>query len=120
MNMALKKAFDQAMDDARHSFAKSAYRDAFSHLETAHILGQRDFIAHTKTHWWMLRVGWVQRDFHEVRGQLLRLALIPLGHLTGRVPLGNTGGANVNAFKPMPVPTSLASLITSSKKNQTT
>lgn len=47
------------------------------------------------------------RDWHEVAGQIVRLALAPLGALTGRVPIGNTGRSNVGAFQPMPVPDDL-------------
>jgi hypothetical protein len=38
-----------------------------------------------------------------VNGQLLRLLLVPLGHLSGRFPLGNTGRSHVSAFRPMSV-----------------
>ncbi|MFD2377205.1 DUF3703 domain-containing protein [Ottowia pentelensis] len=40
------------------------------------------------------------RDWPEVAGQLLRLALVPLGHLSGRLPIGNPGRATVSAFEP--------------------
>ena len=43
------------------------------------------------------------RDLAELNGQLLRLLLVPLGHLLGRLPLGNTGRANISAFQPMAV-----------------
>jgi len=59
----------------------------------------------------MLRVAWSSGDGREVRGQLLRLALVPLGHLMGRLPLGNTGGASVSAFQPMDVPAELQRLL---------
>lgn len=102
MNAILKNAYRLEMQKARSLFGKNDYKQAFAHLERAHVLGQRFFVPHTLTHWWMLRVGWAQRDAKEIAGQVLRLALTPLGHLTGRLPLGNTGGANVSAFKPMP------------------
>jgi hypothetical protein len=38
-----------------------------------------------------------------VSGQVLRIALVPLGHLLGRLPRGNTGAANVSAFAPMAI-----------------
>ena len=44
-------------------------------------------------------------------GQLMRIALVPVGHLFGRLPVGNTGGANVSAFKPMAIPPELERLI---------
>ena len=38
-------------------------------------------------------------------------ALVPPGSLTGRLPMGNTGRARISAFRSMPVPADLASLI---------
>ncbi|HEV3401169.1 MAG TPA: DUF3703 domain-containing protein [Acidimicrobiales bacterium] len=46
-----------------------------------------------------------------MRGQVLRLVLAGPGSLTGRYPLGNTGGANVSAFAPMPIPDDLRDLL---------
>ena len=48
-----------------------------------------------------------RRDRREVVGQLLRLVLAGPGSLTGRYPVGNTGGADVNALTPMPIPADL-------------
>ena len=64
----------------------------------------------------MLRISWARRDGREVRGQILRLLLIPLGHLTGRLPLGNTGGANVSAFRPMPIAPDLDAILQQDKR----
>ena len=33
------------------------YREAFAHLERAHVLGQRHAWPHTVNHWWMLKTG---------------------------------------------------------------
>lgn len=70
-----------------------------------------DFVPHLRVHWQMLRVGWSAGDRREVAGQLMRIALVPVGHLMGRLPVGNTGGANVSAFKPMAIPPELERLI---------
>lgn len=74
----------------------------FRALEQAHALGQRDLATHVRVHLGMLHVGAWRRDTREILGQLGRLALVPVGHLTGRLPLGNSGGADVSAFRPMP------------------
>src|SRR3546814_13656885 len=37
-------------------------------------------------------------DWREAAGQATRLFLIPLGSFTGRLPIGNSGRANVSAF----------------------
>ncbi len=70
-------------------------------LEAAHVLGQNSLPLHWRSHTAMLRYGWALRDGREATGQLLRLALVPLGHLLARLPLGNTGRSHVSAFRPM-------------------
>lgn len=59
----------------------------------------------------MLGLAWRTRDLAEVSGQLLRLLLVPLGHLLGRLPLGNTGRSSVGAFRPMLVAPELLATI---------
>ena len=81
---------------------------AWRHLERAHIVSQPYLALHLNNHWHMLKFAVTQRDVQEIVGQLVRLALAPLGSLTGRFPLGNTGRSNVSAFQPMPVPADLA------------
>ena len=43
--------------------------------------------------------------------QLLRLLLVPLGHVTGRLPLGNPGTSRVNPFRPMPLTPEAAQML---------
>jgi Protein of unknown function (DUF3703) len=104
-------AFDAAMASARERLAGNDPRQALAQLERAHVLGQRDFGRHWRVHVLMLRAAWALGDGREVRGQWLRLALTPLGHLTGRLPQGNTGRSNVSAFAPMDVPADLQRLL---------
>ena len=104
-------AYDAAMTAVRASLARSAPSAALAQLERAHVLGQRDFSRHWRVHVTMLRAAWALRDAREVRGQLLRLSLVPLGHLFGRLPLGNTGRSDVSAFAPMDVPADLKRLL---------
>jgi hypothetical protein len=82
-----------------------------AHLERAHILSQPMAGRHIRTHLAMLAAGWRRRDKHEIAGQLMRLVVAGPGSATGRYPVGNTGGANVNAFRPMNMPTDLAALL---------
>ena len=77
-------------------------------LERAHILAQPYFVAHLASHWHMLGFALAVHDWREAAGQLFRLALVPLGSLTDRLPAGNTGRAGVSAFRPMPMPADLA------------
>jgi hypothetical protein len=64
----------------------------------------------------MLGFAVEQRDWRETVGQVVRLALAPLGALTGRIPVGNTGRSNVSAFQPMPVPQDIATKIEATSK----
>ena len=96
--MGRYRASRRIMDDAA----------AWQALERAHILAQSYFTPHLISHWHMLDFALSLRDWREVAGQLFRLALVPLGSLTGRLPTGNTGRARISAFRPMPVPPDLA------------
>ena len=77
------------------------------HLERAHILSQPMAVTHLRTHVAMLAAGLRRHDRREVVGQLLRLVVAAPGSLSGRYPVGNTGGADVSALQPMPIPEDL-------------
>jgi hypothetical protein len=98
----------------------SAYRSAIINrdrlaawraLERAHIVSQPFLWLHISNHWAMLCFAFIERDPKEILGQLVRLALAPLGALIGRIPVGNTGRSNVSAFQPMPIPDDLCHAI---------
>ena len=82
--------------------------DEWRHLERDHILSQPKATLHLRTHFAMLAAGARRHDRREVVGQLLRLVVAGPGSLTGRYPVGNTGGADVSALAPMPIPDDLA------------
>ncbi len=90
---------------------RSDFQLAWHHLERAHILAQTSLIPHIVSHCRMLRLAVVQRDARETVGQIIRLALTPLGNLTGRLPIGNTGRSTVSAFAPMEVPPDLRTIL---------
>ena len=109
------EAFETSMNAARQHLCAGDARAAFAQLERAHVLGQGRFVpqlrSHRRLHLGMLRVAWARKDGREPRGQLLRIALVPIGHLTGRLPQGNTGAANLSAFRAMPIAPDLPRLI---------
>jgi arylesterase / paraoxonase len=107
MKSDVKTAFQSEMRQARSAFSAQSWDESFRHLERAHILGQRYFITHVWTHLWMLKVAVRKADWREIRGQIMRLVAVVPGYLFGWVPKGNTGGANVSALLPMPVPKDL-------------
>ena len=104
-------AYDAAMAAAQASLARREPSVALTQLERAHVLGQRDFSRHWRVHVTMLRAAWQLADRRELVGQVLRLSLVPLGHLFGWLPLGNTGRSNVSSFAPMDVPADLKRLL---------
>ena len=79
----------------------------WAHLERAHVLSQPIAGPHVRTHVAMLRTALRRRDRHEIAGQTFRLLVAAPGSWTGRYPAGNTGGAGVSAFAPMPIPADL-------------
>lgn len=85
--------------------------DRWAALEAAHILGQERFWLHLRSHGHMLALAAHERDMRETAGQLFRLLLVPLGHLSGRLPLGNPGRATVSAFAPMPLRPELVEIV---------
>ena len=85
--------------------------DEWRHLERAHVLSQPMAGRHVRTHVAMLGYGLRRRDRREIIGQLVRLVVAAPGTWTGRYPVGNTGGANVNALEPMPVPDDLKAVL---------
>ena len=107
MKPKIKSAFQAEMGEARAAYDEKDYDAAFYRLERAHILGQRYFITHWVTHWWMLKVAIRRWDWREIRGQITRIIAVIPGYLFGWVPKGNTGGADVSATKPMPIPSDL-------------
>jgi hypothetical protein len=92
--------------------------DAFRHLERAHVLGQAITYEHTRVHWRMLKLGWSRRDPAEIFGQLIRIVGAVTKTPFGIYPKGNTGGANVYFFKPMPIADDLQSIIDKTREGR--
>lgn len=88
---------------------------AFKHLERAHVLGQSNTVEHTRVHWRMLKFGLRTRDANEVIGQMIRIGGTATKTPLGIYPVGNTGGANVSPFRPMPVDEDLTAILNDCK-----
>lgn len=118
MHPTLKAAFDAEMQCAKRALANDRLDDAFAHLERAHVLGQWYVKPHVASHLCMLRVGWRRRDLREILGQLIRIPGGMIGSAIGRVPRGNTGGADVSAFRPLPIPADLKDLLLHDRRSR--
>jgi hypothetical protein len=88
---------------ARRFMREAKYEDASRHLERAHVLGQRFVRWHVVAHWLMFKVALHRRELSAALGQAIRIVLGAIGSAVGRVPMGNTGGSDVNMFRPMPI-----------------
>jgi hypothetical protein len=108
---AIRQAWAEEHAAARRARAELDRATEWAHLERAHILSQPLAVAHVRTHVAMLGYGIRHRDRREIAGQLVRLLVAGPGSATRRYPLGNTGGANVSAVAPMPIPADLQELM---------
>jgi len=110
---ALLAAWSDERAAARSARGRGDVAGEWRHLERAHILSQPLAGAHVRTHLAMLACALRRRQPHEMVGQVLRLVVAGPGSWTGRYPVGNTGGADVSAFQPMPVPDDLRAVLES-------
>jgi hypothetical protein len=106
----LRAAYRSELDAGYASLKSGDFAEAFRRFERAHILGQRRTRLHVRAHVAMLRVAWTRRDKRELAGQSARIVAAALFSRIW-VPEGNTGGANVSALKPMPVPEDLQRIL---------
>lgn len=103
----LKAEYREAQSSVRQGHIAEAWR----HLERAHIVSQSLLWPHLYCHWRMLTFAVQSSDLREIAGQIMRLFLAPLGNLTGRLPIGNTGRSDVSAFVEMQIPSDLQSIL---------
>ena len=99
------------IDSSNIALSENDFELAFTHLERAHVLGQYVMGLHLKVHYLMFKWGIQQKDMREIFGQALRLPGTILFTWLNRLPIGNTGGANVSAFKKMEIPKDLNKII---------
>ena len=107
----LRAAWTAELDAARAARSSGDPTAEWTHLERAHILSQPMAGAHVRTHVAMFTAALRRRDRHELAGQLFRIIVAAPGSITGKYPVGNTGGADVSAFAPMTVPDDLRPLL---------
>ena len=103
-------AFQHEMQSALTAKKSADFNGAFHHYERAHILSQKYTWPHMKSHMGMLHVAYLRKDAREIFGQCIRVVAAMLFSKIW-VPIGNTGGANVSALKPMPIPEDLKSFL---------
>jgi hypothetical protein len=107
----LRAAWTVELDAARDARTSGDTSAEWTHLERAHILSQPLAGPHVRTHLAMFTAALRRRDRHELVGQLFRIIVAAPGSMTGKYPVGNTGGADVSAFAPMAIPDDLRPLL---------
>ena len=107
----LRAAWAAELDGARAARSTGDTSAEWTHLERAHILSQPMAGPHVRTHAAMFTVALRRHDWHELGGQFFRIIVAAPGSMTGKYPVGNTGGADVSAFAPMAIPDDLRPLL---------
>lgn len=107
----LKTYFEKEMVSYRNTYAQGDLTKAWWHLERAHILGQAYPWQHSLVHWEMLKFGFRIKSAREVLGQIPRLLVGGVKSFVGKIPVGNTGGANVPPLQPMEIPQDLKQIL---------
>jgi len=115
-SQSLSHLVDAEITKAREMASGDDAQDAFRHLERTHILGQSSTFHHVRVHIAMLGWSFRARDLGEALGQVFRIITAALFTPFGLVPRGNTGGARVNPFRPMPIPEDLARALSGARK----
>ncbi|NNV57793.1 DUF3703 domain-containing protein [Limnovirga soli] len=111
MPHSLKPFFYQELNDFRNELNQGNLSEAWRKLERAHVIGQQWFVEHTYVHWVMLQFGIKIKSRKEILGQIPRLLIGGVKSFVGKIPVGNTGGANVPPLKRMEIPEDLRTIL---------
>ena len=106
---------NQELEAAAAAEAQGRFHTAFTHLERAHVLGQRATAEHVRVHWRMFRFALRQCLAGQAFGQAWRIVAAALFTPVGLVPEGNTGGADVSGVRRMAVPEELQQIIAAAR-----
>ncbi len=103
MPRKLKPFFQNELAEYRQHLAEGRLQRAWQHLERAHIIGQAYPRQHSLVHWKMLQFGFRIKDSQEIIGQIPRLLVGGVKSFVGKIPVGNSGGADVPPLRPMTI-----------------
>ncbi len=104
------------LDAARRAESRGEAQIAFVHLERAHVLGQAATREHVRVHARMFLWAVRHRKAGEALGQLWRIAAAALMTGIGWLPEGNTGGADISGFRPLPIPPDLQRVLDDARR----
>jgi len=100
---SLKPYYDAEITNYQFMMNKAELSEAWNHLERAHVIGQAYPYQHSYAHWKMLLFGIKIKSPKEIIGQLPRLLVGGVKSFVGKVPVGNTGGANIPPLQSLPI-----------------
>ena len=103
MPSALQPYFKKELRSYKACLQASNLQQAWRHLERAHVIGQAYPLKHTYVHWKMLQFGIHIKSLKEVMGQVPRLLVGGVKSFVGKIPVGNTGGANIPPLRSLPI-----------------
>ncbi len=103
MPKSLRPYFLKELSDYKEAMQAKNLHMAWRHLEKAHIIGQAYPFEHSYVHWKMFLFGIKIKDGKEIVGQIPRLLVGGVKSFVGKIPVGNTGGANVPPLKSLPI-----------------
>lgn len=107
----MKKKYFIELKQYKDLYKLGDLKSSWRHLERAHIIGQYHPASHFGSHFRMMIFAIKNKDLNEFWGQVPRLLGGWIGSLMNRIPVGNTGGANVPIFAPMEIPDDLKELL---------
>ncbi len=116
MPAGLRVHYLKELEIYKNEISKADFQLAWRQLERAHIIGQPWFVQHTHVHWLMLKFGIKIKNKKEILGQLPRLLVGGVKSFVGKIPTGNTGGANVPPLRKMDIPDDLKNMMRPYKK----
>lgn len=119
MPNSLKEYYFIELDEYQKYFNLGNFQIAWRHLERAHVIGQSYPYEHSFIHWKMLQFGFIIKSPKEIFGQIPRLLFGGVKSFIGKIPTGNTGGANVPPLRTMPIENDILEMFLKSgiKKN---
>ena len=103
MPKSLKPFFQKELNDYKAAILHNDLHTAWRHLEKAHVIGQAYPYEHSYVHWKMFLFGIKIKNTKEIIGQIPRLLVGGVKSFVGKIPVGNTGGANVPPLKSLPI-----------------
>lgn len=103
MPVALKPYYREELAQYRKALDAGHLQLAWRHLERAHVIGQAYPWEHSFAHWKMLKFGFRIKSPREITGQIPRLLVGGVKSFVGKIPVGNTGGANIPPLRPLPI-----------------